>query len=537
MGKIRSLNSSAGQISVTGSSQHKLTRQILQPEHRYVYDSPESGNNRYSVPICLANAVMNKLKEPTVRLGARPGQWLAVTGLLFSVITAWGSVEPLIATDPGSGYEGTEENTDVANPSTGERERQLNQLITDLEAAKGDYAPELGDPLLDLARIYVDTGRMDKARENLRRAQHLMHRQDGVHALGQLEIIDLLFDLDMQEGKFSQAENQQHFALFISEHNTGKDDPELLPALLKMARWQFETGQYQPSRQTLARARDIITTSLGPADPRLVQILVLEAQTRQLEGACCVEEILEEARAILEANPQQNDEYPALLFALADAYIDGGEPELAAEFYHQAVAYQTVRAAATSPGPELPPKPIPTYGQLNRFTPHKQVYVPKQNTLDYFPSRQALLERQGFQEQPKAEIFVIPFEDHQYNVRFTSDRQNQPGTDSLHRMVGDPIQFELDHLREILPASYLRDARLAETSIKLDFTVLATGKVTDLEIIAGDAPSKLNQLLKRALSMSKFRPRLVNGIAVDTQHVQIMQTFSSIDDIISPEEN
>jgi hypothetical protein len=37
--------------------------------------------------------------------------------------------------------------------------------------------------------------------------------------------------------------------------------------------------------------------------------------------------------------------------------------------------------------------------------------------------------------------------------------------------------------------------------------------------------------------MSKFRPRLVNGTAVDTRHVQIMQTFSPIDDMISPEED
>ncbi len=475
--------------------------------------------------------------DKTARVTLRPGQLLVAACMAFIAGFTWSNPDQVVTRDnpldQDTGAIASDSPADMGWPA---QERQLKQLITDLEQAKGTYAPDLQDPLIDLARIYADTGRIDKAHETLRRAQHLMHRQDGVYALRQLEVIDLLFQLEMNDGKFPGAENQQQFALFISEHNTGADDPELLPALHKMARWQFETGQYQSSRKTLTRAMDIITSKLGANDPRMVEFLTLQARTRQLEGGCCVAEILEQARAILEANPSQNDEYPTLLFSLADAYIADREPELAAELYHRAATYQTLQSSQTAPDNELPPRLIPTYGQLKRFTPHKQVYVPKKNSLDYFPSRQALLERQGFEEQPREEIFVIPFEDHQYNVRLTSNPRNR-GSESLHVMVGEPVQFELGHLQEILPASYLHGTKLAETRIQLTFSVLADGTVTNLDVVSSNAPNKLQQLVKRALSMSKFRPRLVNGNAVDTHQLEIMQTFSPINDMISPQEN
>ena len=264
----------------------------------------------------------------------------------------------------------------------------------------------------------------------------------------------------------------------------------------------------------------------------MVEVLVLQARTRQLEGTCCAERLLEQARAILAENPRQNDEFPPVLFALADAYTAKRKPELAAEYYQQAVAYQALQAEGMSTTAELEPKLIPTQGQLNRFNPHTKVYVPTRNTMNPYYYHHSFPDKERFEEQLQREIFIIPFDDHQYNVRIGSGQQPQTGAEPITRLIGEPIQFELNHLEEVLPGSYLRDAKLTEVSLKLQFSVMADGSVSGLEVISSNAPNKLAQLVKRAISLSKFRPRLVNGIATDTHQVEIMQTFPPINDII-----
>lgn len=405
-------------------------------------------------------------------------------------------------------------------------EHDYAEIITKIEEEKGQYAKELIDPNINLARIYAETGRFDMAEESLRKAQHYSHRNDGVYTMRQLEIIDLLFNLNLATGKIDHAEKQQVFSLLVSQHNIAEDSPDLLPALLKRARWQFESGQYQDSRQTLDGAREIIVTHFGENDPRLVEVLKLEARTRQLQGLCCAEKPLKQALKIIEAHPELNDEYSFILFSLGDAYLISRKPGLAQHMYHQAIVHQKSTTPDEEIGSEIAPKPIPMYREITRHSPHKRIFKPRQNSFESSrPYQRALMDRPNLEEVDEFAFFVIPYDDHQYDIRMPEGRQRQTGNGSIRQLIGEPIQFELGYLQTNLPSSYTSEGKLNEVFIHLNLSVMANGRATNLEITESNAPAKLNQLLKRVLAQSRFRPRLMDGKAVDTDNIEFVQTF------------
>jgi tetratricopeptide (TPR) repeat protein len=410
-----------------------------------------------------------------------------------------------------------------------ETEREYNQIITAIENDKGPYAAELIDPIISLATIYIDTDRFEKAEESLRRAQHITHRDDGVFAMRQLEVIDLLFELNLRKGEISGAESQQQFSLFVSRRNLEKDSPDLVPALVKLASWQFETGQFRQSRNTLEEAHDIILTHFGEQDIRMVEILRLEARTRHLEGICCAEEKLEQALAIIERHPQQSDKLTEMMFALGDTYLANRKPELAHAAYLKATSHQKSLNTGSVDTAEL--KPVAMYRDMKRSSPQKRVFMKKRDPFAL--SRTVAGEKPMFYEIEESQIFVIPYEGHRYNIRTPKPYRQQTKEDPPSRMTGDPIQFELSYLQSLLSPSYTPEGKLGEIFIHLECSVMTDGKVDNIRIIASNAPTKLNQLVKRALHLSRFRPRLVDGKAVYTDHIDFVQTFLPFGDIIS----
>ena len=95
------------------------------------------------------------------------------------------------------------------------------------------------------------------------------------------------------------------------------------------------------------------------------------------------------------------------------------------------------------------------------------------------------------------------------------------------KMVGKPFQFIFRQLKTILPSSLRSEAKLANISIALDFTVTETGAIRDIEFAKSNAPAKLNRLMKEAIRKTRFRPALVDGRPVITHNVTLTQSFAS----------
>ncbi len=64
-------------------------------------------------------------------------------------------------------------------------------------------------------------------------------------------------------------------------------------------------------------------------------------------------------------------------------------------------------------------------------------------------------------------------------------------------------------------------------SIELDLTVDDRGNVTDVEITSENVPHALVRLMREVAHKATFRPRLVDGEPVLTEHFKVIQTFDS----------
>jgi tetratricopeptide (TPR) repeat protein len=420
----------------------------------------------------------------------------------------------------------------LAHDSLGLPETDLRNSITEIETEHGEYTNQLIEPYLELANVYLATGRADEAENALRRAQHLMHRDDGVYAMRQLEIVDLLTVMHLAQDKIKTAEAQQQFALQIGRHNTAENSPDLIPALLKLSQWQLETGQFPKSRSTLQETREIITSNFGDKDLRMVAVLRLEARTRLQQGICCAWENLEKAKAIINQNSTGSDEYADLLFELGDAYIIRRKADLAADIYNE--AWQVLRQQLSDQPPaDSPPRQLAMYKELSEHHSQKKTYKVDRDPFGYATYRQINHLDQYFEDQLEPQFFVIPMNENQYNFRIYDRRTQRPDEDPVRKMIGEPIQFDHKQLTFLLPVGYRNDFNMRELSILMDFTVNENGKTSDVLIVESNAPLRLDRLMKRVVQNSLFRPAFEAGEAVRTSHVKFTQTFSPFSDIIS----
>ncbi|MDZ7684891.1 MAG: hypothetical protein U5O39_07665 [Gammaproteobacteria bacterium] len=107
-------------------------------------------------------------------------------------------------------------------------EKQQAQIDV-IAAEEGEFSLELVDPLIELSRIHSRAGDATAAEDTLRHAQHIIHRNEGVHALRQLEIVELMTELDLARDEPYDAERQQELAMYLAERNYGKDSSDILP--------------------------------------------------------------------------------------------------------------------------------------------------------------------------------------------------------------------------------------------------------------------------------------------------------------------
>lgn len=395
--------------------------------------------------------------------------------------------------------------------------------IESLLASEGEFSKNLIEPLIALGRQHVENGNATEAEDALRRAQHIIHRNEGVHALRQLEIVELMTELHLSREAPYDADREQQLALYITERNYGSDSTRLLPALSQLAAWYADTGQFFRARRVLERQIDIIEDEAGDADPRLIEPLIESARIRRLQRICCSYRLLEDAREIAEQNPDMPAIEKAEVFAeLGDAYIASGREDRAREAY--ATGWDLLGADLAS-ARFAEPAQIATSEDLEKAErATKRVFRVDQDPLGFNRYREmSVEERLGLESQPPQQ-FLVPLTDtnRSFHIKdtFTTDELD----DKTRKIVGQPFQFILPQLQQLLPLSAQNEADLADLEVELAFTVREDGRVSDVEV-DGDVPIKLKRLMRKVMYKATFRPRLVDGQPVATTNYRLTQTF------------
>ena len=402
---------------------------------------------------------------------------------------------------------------------------QYQAEIAATEDALGQYDFSLHAPLMGLARSQHKQRDYDGAFASIQRAQHLSHRQEGVHTPLQLEGLEIMTKVYLAQDEPLMADKQQRFAFYISSSNAGPDSLEALPAIEKLAKWYTKTGQLQRARKLNEHGIEIIENHFGEKSIKQLPYLQQLAKLKRLQRVCCSTKIMEQAISLVENNLEIPNEIKATTYLeVADAYTISGDEDNAANYYQKAWGLMSpvVRQETfATPNRIVFSRPLNERGSIDA-----KIFRVEQDAFGRRDYRQVSRDDLLTMESLPPQEFVMTEDDNDYNIRIrdrtvSRDFEQEPAM----RTVGTPFKFLHKQLLQILPVRFRNDEILAEVEMEFQFEVDDEGRVHHLELLTADAPAKLARTMREAVRKSRFRPRMEDGILVTTKNYRLTQKF------------
>lgn len=163
--------------------------------------------------------------------------------------------------------------------SIAEYERSIEQLMSDF----GVYDDRLSEQLLGMGLALRSQGNHDQAIESFERSLHVSKVNAGLHNLQQIPLLELLIESNTAIENWERVDGYHHYMYWVHLRSYGADDPRLIPILERMGRWQLqasglETGvapitHLYEAAGAYARAVEIGEKAYGANDPRLLDAL------------------------------------------------------------------------------------------------------------------------------------------------------------------------------------------------------------------------------------------------------------------------
>lgn len=92
-----------------------------------------------------------------------------------------------------------------------------------------------------------------------------------------------------------------------------------------------------------------------------------------------------------------------------------------------------------------------------------------------------------------------------------------------HKLIGAPLPLCSNHVLDL--SQRINPEKFPNYHVSLEFSVDGYGEVYDVSVGDENVPSKLQKYVKEILYVTKFRPRMVDGDTVTTEHINLRQTF------------
>lgn len=159
------------------------------------------------------------------------------------------------------------------------------QACIDLvERRAGVLSERLTDPLLGLGKAYLKSGRYEDSRLAYERALQVNHANEGFYNLEQLPIRDGLSEALLGLDNEEDADFQQETQVAIQRHRTGEASVELVPALIKLARWQQRTERHDLANLNWRFADEILRKTGHTQDPEMIEVLLGRSDSARSTG-------------------------------------------------------------------------------------------------------------------------------------------------------------------------------------------------------------------------------------------------------------
>lgn len=357
-----------------------------------------------------------------------------------------------------------------------------------LEERLGAASRRLLTPLRGLALTYQAGGRKDAAAPLLERAVAISRRSEGLFNEDQLELLEPLIDSYVATGRLQEAEQAQLYAYQLSERKY-RGDPKLVPALRRLANWYEETHRFTSARRTWSRMYLINVDKAHPNMGYAVEALRGMARTHRQEYLYGPE--------ITDDQEAQNAAGMGFHFESVDRDALGRRIQSApaSSYTLDPQGKEYLEAALAMVDRADPPQPfargillveLGDWTSLTNRTDARKYYEqawpllpPDPGTADAAPRNPLLRPGQLLYREPLA----------------------------ARRYTGLP------------------DTAVIERYAIAEFTVTADGRVKDAKVVEGDANEDQREALVGAIGRAVYRPRFVDGKAVDTEHVRFRETF------------
>ena len=381
-------------------------------------------------------------------------------------------------------------------------EKSFEKSISMLSRAKGTYAKDLLLPLKHQAGFYYQQQRYEDAMNALLRAQHITHRSDGVYTMDQLTIVDWLTSINIKAGRIKNADSLQKLYYRINEKNYGADDQRMIPAMTKLADWFRASGQYRDALQTYRRSLTMVEKRDGDSELESVSLLRAISSVLYIQGNCCPDEPLDRSLNIVMGDPTTDaeDRLDALI-QMADLTLVKKDESRARKLYRKAWKMITSISSLGHKSKELFEQPT----RLGMGRSDEVALAFERTSRNYLSGKSR-----------RTQVVLA----NNSGMSFSFGKQ-EPKHD---RLIGSPLP--LCHSQVLDLARTRREAKLSDYYIDLDFTVDQNGKVRTVEVVNANIPARLTRYVKNMLRSTRYRPRMVEGEPVITDHVGLHQTFT-----------
>ena len=357
-------------------------------------------------------------------------------------------------------------NAAILDAVSGDRKNALlrTDKAVELIEASDHFHPDLLNILMVKSYTHNAEDMHLNAEDDLRRAQHIAHRMDGVYTTKQIPIIKSLVGIKIVRGEYREADQEQRFSLRVSERAYGVASEELMPTLERLGVYfagrgssiPLNTNQdgrlyrdrlFRESSRMFERSITMIEDKHGDNDLRLLAPLKGLSRTKYLQGygRISAERPMERALQIVQNNPATDtiDQARAIV-TLADLY--------------------TITSDVRS------------------------------STL-YLEAWQLLAEDEAYAEL-RYELFGQP-------------HRLKPEVPIAPVLIRHPIDVE----------------KGTELYVDIQYNIREDGKVRDAKVLDGNVPNADRRMMRDFVSTMRYRPRIADGELQMTEGMSLHQTY------------
>jgi tetratricopeptide (TPR) repeat protein len=368
--------------------------------------------------------------------------------------------------------------TQLRLKNLGAAESTYRRALRITEAREGGFSRAVIEPLHGLGLTYYAGQQFQSSADSLRRAVDVSRKLDGLFNINQLPLVQSLIDSYVALNQAADVDREQQYALRLSETAYGRDDPRMLPVLVRSAEWCEATGRYRMARQAHAHALEIIGRTAGKKDLAVVQPL----------------------RGIARSYRQE------FLYGSQEAEVVRGE-------------YTPVLSGNVGGAPN-PSEP----NRVTRLDPDGEEALKLALTVLADHPDQAELRGDTLLDLGDWYQLAGDTRDAVRTYREAWAALGGPGGPGTAKM-SEPVQLFYRPPSSSVRREDTDETKWGEHYVEVQFTVTPEGRVTDTRTLATDASESQEKSVALALRRARYRPRFVDGNpapATDVRHRQVV---------------